>query len=143
MFRIVLAAAVVLCSVAPAMAQLTVVTDEATYVVGNVVEITIHNAGPSVVMFVGTPHFSITHVESGVTVYGETQVPDITYLPVGATEVFDFDTDAYPHDPGHYRIWLHVIESDPGSILEATYVLEAVVDDETTTWSGIKALYWP
>jgi hypothetical protein len=143
MLRFILAAAVVLCFVAPAMAQLTVVTDEATYVVGDVVEITIHNAGPSVVMFVGTPHFLIAHVESGVVVYGETQVPDITYLPVGGTERFDFDTGAYPHEPGLYRIWLSVLESDPGSILETTYVLQAAVTAEATAWGEIKALYRP
>ena len=141
MFRFVLAAAVVLCAVVPATAQLTVVTDESSYVVGDVVEITIHNAGPSVVMFVGTPYYSITHLESGAVVYGETQLPEITYLPVGATEVFDFDTDAYPHEPGHYRIGLHVLESDPGSILETTYLLEEAVPDETTAWGALKASY--
>jgi len=141
MFRFVIAATLVLCAVVPATAQLTVVTDESSYVVGDVVEITIHNAGPSVVMFVGTPHYSITHLESGAVVYGETLLPELTYLPVGATEVFNFDTDAYPHELGHYQILLHVLESDPGSILETTYLLEEAVTDETMAWSALKASY--
>jgi hypothetical protein len=141
MFRSILVAIVVLGAVVPATAQVTVVTDDSMYIVGDVVEITIHNAGPSVVMFVGTPIYSITHLDSGAVVYGETQVPDLTYLPVGATEVFDFATDAYPHEPGYYQISLHVFESDPGSILETTYLLDAIVANETTAWSTLKALY--
>lgn len=129
-----------LCLAAPAVAQLTVATDEAVYIVGDVVEITIHNGGPSVATFVGSPLYSIVHVESGVYAYGETLVPDITFFQVGQTAVFTFATAAYPHEPGHYRVYLNVLGSDPGSILETTYTLEEPVSTEATTWSRLKAL---
>ncbi len=140
MTRMILVAAIVLALAAPALAQLTVVTDESTYVVGDVVEITIHNGGPSEAVFAGSPLYSILHVESGAVIYGETQVPEITFFGVGETEVFGHDTDAYPHEPGHYRIVLNVFFCDPGSITETTYVLDPPVDVESMAWGAIKAL---
>ena len=140
MTRTMLIAAICLCLAAPALAQLTVATDRQTYIAGDTVEITIHNGGPSVAMFVGTPLYSITRVESGTVVYGETLVPEITYFAVGRTEVYRFVISDYPHEPGHYRIDLHVLSADPGSILATTYILDPAVASEQATLSRIKAM---
>lgn len=140
MTRTLIVAGICLCLAAPALAQLTVATDRQTYIAGDVVEITIRNAGPSVAMFVGTPLYTITRVESGVVVYGETLVPDITYFAVGRTEVYRFATGDYPHQPGHYRIDLNVLSADPGSVLATTYVLDPAVPTAAATMSRVKAL---
>lgn len=51
--------ALVLLAASPAAGQLTIVLDQATYTVGETVEITVHNAGPTMAEFYGDPVFTI------------------------------------------------------------------------------------
>lgn len=127
---------------APAsFAQLTVVTNQASYTVGEVVQITIHNAGPSAATFTSYPSFSIWHTESGDCVYGCAGLPEIWTLPVGGTVIASRGTDVEPDQPGHYDISLAGTSIDPGSILSAEYELMMPVTAVTGTWGGIKGLY--
>ena len=124
-----------------ALAQLTVVTDHATYNVGDVVSFTIHNAGPGVATFVSDPPFSIWHVESGDCVDGCTGLPVVWTLPAGGTISGQRDTGTGPDLAGHYEISLAGSSSDPGSILSAEYELTAPVAASTAAWGAIKGLF--
>ncbi|MBK7048412.1 MAG: hypothetical protein IPH48_18310 [bacterium] len=124
-----------------ALAQLTVVTDQATYNVGDVVSFTIHNAGPGVATFVSDPPFSIWHVESGDCVDGCMGLPVVWTLPVGGTISGQRDTGTGPDLAGHYEIALAGSSSDPGSILSAEYEVTAAVAASTETWGAVKGLF--
>jgi hypothetical protein len=120
-----------------AAAQMTVTTDQQTYEVGDIVEITIHNAGPDPVEFYSYPAHSILHVETESCISGCVGLPVIWSFEVGETMVDVRDTGLEPDLPGHYRIALHC----PGSI-ETTYdLLPAPIPTESVSWSRVKALY--
>ena len=124
-----------------AFGQLTVVTDQANYTVGDMVQVTIHNAGPSVATFVSYPAFAIWHVESGGCVFGCVGLPVVWDLPVGATEQGAHDTGYGPDLPGHYTVSLAGSSGDPGSILTTTYELTAPVAVDLSTWGAVKSLF--
>lgn len=124
-----------------AFGQLTVVTDQAGYTVGDMVHVTIHNAGPGVATFVSYPAFSIWHAETGDCVYGCIGLPVVWDLPVGATEAGQHDTGLGPDQPGHYTVSLAGTSGDPGSILTATYELTAPVAADASTWGAVKVLF--
>lgn len=124
-----------------AFGQLTVVTDQADYTVGDIVHVTIHNAGPGVATFVSYPAFAITHVESGDCVFGCVGLPVVWDLPVGGTELGEHDSGAGPDQPGHYTVWLAGTSGDPGSILSTTYELTAPVAADVSTWGAVKSLF--
>jgi hypothetical protein len=125
----------------PAVAQLVVSTEDDTYTVGDTIEITIHNGGPSEATFYSVPYYAIINVDSGVVVFGETGVPVIEIMPPGTTEAYTHDTTAYPDPAGTYVITLSASCDDPGSILETTYVLEGPVPAGSRTLSAVKALF--
>jgi hypothetical protein len=124
-----------------ALAQLTVVTDQATYQVGDVVSFTIHNAGPGAATFVSDPPFSIWHVESGDCVDGCMGLPVVWTLPVGGTISGQRDTGTGPDLPGHYEISVAGSSGDPGSILSTEYEVTAAVAASTETWGAVKGLF--
>ncbi|MBK6734241.1 MAG: hypothetical protein IPG61_09135 [bacterium] len=124
-----------------ALAQLTIVTDQAAYHVGDIMSFTIHNAGPGVATFVSDPPFSIWHVESGDCVDGCMGLPVVWTLPAGGTIAVQRDTGVGPDLVGHYEISLAGSSSDPGSILSAEYELTAPVAVSTAAWGAIKGLF--
>jgi hypothetical protein len=127
--------------VSPAGAQLTVSTDQDSYVAGEVVQITIHNGGPSEAMFVSDPFFGIWHVETGTAIFGDVGLPVVTTFPVGTTELYYWDTGVTPDPPGHYQITLYGSSGDPESVLQTTYEVSAPVGLEAVLWGEVKALF--
>ena len=124
-----------------AFGQLTVVTDQAGYTVGDLVHVTIHNAGPSVATFVSEPPLVIWHVESGDCVYGCVGLPVVWTVPVGGTVQGVHDTGYGPDLSGHYTVSLAGSSGDPGSILATTYELTAPVAVDASTWGAVKSLF--
>jgi hypothetical protein len=140
----VLTALVVLCfAAASAYAQLTVVTDATQYSQGDVISITIHNAGPSPASFSSFPACFIYHLDTMECVYGCTGLPELWEMGVGETIAFSYDPseDALPDPAGWYRIELAGASGDPGSILHCDYRMLEVVPNEDVTWGGVKTLY--
>lgn len=122
-------------------AQLTVVTDRDRYMAGEVVLITIHNAGPGVATFSSYPAFFIEHVESHHCVAGCVGLPVLWDMAVGETIRASHDTSVEPDLIGHYDVVLTGRSDDPGSIHIARYELMAPVSDTAATWGGIKSLF--
>lgn len=125
----------------PARAQYTVVADRTTYVVGDTVHITVHNAGPSEAMY-AEPAVAIVNSDTDTCIYGCYKWGAVLWLGVGESLSYSHDTSARPDQPGHYWIDLFGGSGDPGSILTADYELKSVVGVEATTWGHVKALYW-
>lgn len=126
---------------ASAHAQLTVVTDRDDYTAGEVVLITIHNAGPGVATFASTPGWYIRHVESGECIDGCLGLPMLWDMPAGQTIDVAHDTSLAPDLIGHYEVVLTGMSGDPGSILVAAYELMVPVFDTADTWGGVKSLF--
>jgi hypothetical protein len=124
-----------------ALAQLTVVTDQDQYTAGEVVLITVHNAGPNVATFSSYPGYFIEHVESHQCVDGCVGLPVLWDLAVGETVHASHDTGVEPDLIGTYDVALMGSSGDPGSILIARYELVAPVSATATTWGGIKSLF--
>jgi hypothetical protein len=124
-----------------ALAQLTVATDQAKYLVGDVVRITIHNAGPGVATFTSYPGYLIVHVESGLCVAGCVGLPVLWELPAGDLVKETHATGAGPDPAGIYLVTLLGTSPDPGSVLKTSYVLNASVPARYTPWGSIKSLY--
>lgn len=125
----------------PAAAQLTVSTDRATYAVGDVVGITIHNAGPEAVLFVSSPACVIWNLDTLECVHGCVGLPILWYLEVGESTQDGHDTGTLPDAPGRYCVGLNGTSDAPGSILTAEYELTTALPEENRTWGVIKRLY--
>jgi len=124
-----------------AAAQLTVVTDKNVYTAGEVVQITIRNAGPSVATFISSPAYFIRHVESGVCIEGCVGLAVLWEMSVGENFDESYDTSQASALIGHHEVVLNGASGDPGSILVAAYELTAPVSDTAATWGGIKSLF--
>lgn len=138
---LLLAASSLLLIASVARAQLTVVTDKTQYSIGEVVHITIHNAGPGEATFFSDPAYSIWHSESGDCVDGCSGLPVVWTLPAGGTINVDRNTGAEPDLVGHYEIGLAGSSPDPGSILGAEYVLLPPVSTTVAPWGTLKGWY--
>ena len=126
-----------------AVAQLTVDTDAMQYSQGDIVTITVHNAGPSLALFASSPPCFIYRIDTLECVYGCVGLPILWEMSVGETivTVYDPSEDANPDPIGWYRVELNGTSSDPGSILHCDYRMLEVVPIGSGSWSGVKALY--
>lgn len=127
----------------PASAQLTVATDKPEYLPGEIVHITIHNAGPSAAQFVSEPPLGIWHVATGECCFGCTGLPVVFDLAAGASLAFGYDPLQCPLDDraGLYHISLAGSSPDPGSILSTTFTVLSTVDVERRSWGAWKSRF--
>jgi len=141
--RILFACTVLCITAASADAQLSVVTDATQYSQGDVVPITIHNAGPNPAHFNSFPACFIYHLGTMECVYGCLGLPELWELNVGQTIVFEYDPseDAIPDAIGWYRVELNGNSIDPGNILHCDYRVLEIVPVGSDTWGDVKALF--
>ncbi len=141
--RILIVLAVLCMTAASAVAQLSVVTDATQYSQGDIVPITIHNAGPNQASFNSFPACFIYHLGTMECVYGCVGLPEMWELNVGQTIAFAYDPaeDAIPDPIGWYRVELNGNSIDPGNILHCDYQMLEIVPYESGSWGAVKALY--
>jgi hypothetical protein len=127
----------------PASAQLTVATDKPEYIPGELVQITIHNAGPGVAVFSSEPPLAIWHLATGECCHGCTGLPVITTLAAGASRTFAFDPLGCPiGDPfGLYEVVVAGASPDPDPVLTTTFTVLDIVGAERLAWGWLKGLY--
>lgn len=143
MIRILFACTVLCIAAAPADAQLTVATDASQYSQGDIVTITVHNAGPSPALFASSPPCFIYRIDTLECVYGCVGLPILWEMNVGETIVCGYDPaeDAVPDPVGWYRVELNGVSIDPGSILHCDYQVLEIVSNGRGSWGAVKALY--
>ena len=137
--------AVILVFATPAAAQiLTVETDLAVYVVGAVVQITIHNPTEEPATLVSWPFTFITHEETNACVWGCVGLPVVTEVMPGETLVEHHHTSFLPDPPGTYRVTI----AEAGTGLPplppsnwTEYELLEPISSEKMAWGGVKSLY--
>lgn len=127
----------------PASAQLTVTTDRPEYLPGEIVLITIHNAGPSVAQFVSEPPLTVVQVATGECCFGCVGLPVVFDLAPGATILRTYDTASCGSGglTGEYRLTLAGASGDPGSILTASFLVREAVEVEPAGWGTVKGRF--
>jgi hypothetical protein len=119
-----------------ALAGITLTTDQPAYVVGDIVHITAHNNGPDLEQFMSDPFFFIHNDDLDECVFGCVGLPVITPFEVGATVSMDWDAGFFPDAAGNYSVSL-ATASGP----TVSYILNAPVSTETSSWGRLKALF--
>lgn len=141
--RAIAVASALILTVTTAAAQLTVATDTPQYSQGDIVTITVHNAGPSLALFVSSPPCYIYRIGTPECVYGCVGLPILWEMHVGETIILAYDPseDAVPDPIGWYRVELNGTSIDPGSVLHCDYQMLEVVPVGGGSWGAVKALY--
>jgi len=128
----------------PAAARdVTVTTDLETYPVGAVVEVSVHNAGPTDVEFNSSPFIAIVNLDTSTCLFGCLGLPVMTPLPADSTHVQCWDTGENPDAPGRHRVTAHIqdlvppFEPPPST----EYMLIDPSPAEMRAWGGVKSLY--
>jgi hypothetical protein len=138
--RMSFAALVMLSAILPATlaaAAVSVSTDKDSYVVGEVVQVTVHNSGPEDLEFVSIPLIAIANTGTQECIYGCAGLPVVTPFPAGDTVTESWDTGAGPDEIGTYVVTPHILGDDSS----AQYILSAGVPETDSSWGAIKALY--
>lgn len=125
-----------LAAITTAQAEITVTTDKPSYEMGEIVQITAHNAGPEDEMFYSDPFFYIGNDDLNECVYGCVGLPVVTPFPAGETVAMGWDTGGMPFIPGNYSV---AVVASNGAW--ASFVLTEIVGTEASSWSTVKALY--
>ncbi len=120
-----------------AVAAVTVVTDKDSYIVGETVQITIHNSGPEDVEFNSAPFIVIYDLDTNECLYGCVGLPVMTPFPAGSTVTEAWDTGVGPDLPGNYRVSVNSLDASAAT----DYFLTGGVSVETSSWGAVKALY--
>jgi len=128
---------VLLGSVSPASAAITIYTDKAEYALDETVFISVHNDGPDDTAFSSWPFVYITEVNSGECYYGCAGLPVVTEFPASTTANDSWDVGASGAPPGTYRIEVNVL----GTTVSTTVRVYEVLPTDSPAWSTIKAQY--
>lgn len=137
-----LAIAAMLVALPAIAAALTLTLDQDTYIVGDVIQITIDNTGGPTLQTGGAPPFGIQRLDGPYD--GMAHVPVIVTLEADEILVETWDTGMLPDPAGEYGIgtsWWVVDDPDQTMSDSATYTLEDVVPIEATTWSAVHRLF--
>jgi hypothetical protein len=84
--RVIAATSALILVATTAVAQLTVATDAPQYSQGDIVTITVHNAGPSLALFASSPPCYIYRIGTSECVYGCVGLPilwEMEIVPIG------------------------------------------------------------